>query len=247
GNYIARNSAYWMGGGIYVAGSSRGHIRIAGNTIYRNHTDQWGGGLMIQGTNLDVASNSITHNSAGKTGGGVAVPAGSGSFTANTVAWNEGDGLRIISDSRWRLSRNSIYANSGLGVELEEDGPTPNDEGDADEGANDLQNYPVLSAASSDGASTKIAGTLNSTPNAGFTIEFFANEEVDPSGYGEGQRYVGSTTVTTDADGEAAFEVILPVAVEEPDLITATATSAEGHTSEFSRPVGRRTGRAGRR
>ena len=64
---------------------------------------------------------------------------------------------------------------------------------------------PFLSDASS---SITIEGTLNSTPNTNFTLEFFANAELDPSGYGEGETFLGSTDVTTDANGDASFMVI---------------------------------------
>ena len=65
------------------------------------------------------------------------------------------------------------------------DGPTPNDPLDADTGPNNLQNYPVLTGATQ----TTVAGTLNSTPNTTFTLEFFSNTECDPSGYGEGETF----------------------------------------------------------
>ena len=84
------------------------------------------------------------------------------------------------------------------------------------------------------GEQTYIGGSLNSLPNATYTLDFYANAAADPSGYGEGQRYLGSTSVTTDAAGNASFSVTLPSATASGEWISATATDAGGNTSEFS-------------
>lgn len=96
---------------------------------------------------------------------------------------------------------NAIYANANLGIDLGVDGVDSNDAGDADTGPNNRQNYPVLSSASSNASSTTITGSLNSTPNTQFILDFYASDSCDPSGYGEGGRYLGSDTVTTDGNG----------------------------------------------
>ena len=98
------------------------------------------------------------------------------------------------------IEGNSIFSNGGLGIDLNRDGVTPNDilPGDPDTGPNNLQNFPVLTSVSSSGGTTTINGTLNSTPNTTFRIEFFANDMLDPSGNGEGQIFLGSTSVMTD-------------------------------------------------
>src|SRR5690606_36445649 len=62
----------------------------------------------------------------------------------------------------------------------------------------------------------------------------FANDQPDPSGFGEGRTFVGSTVVMTDADGRAAFAIDLPAAIAPGQFLTATATDAFGNTSEFS-------------
>jgi len=136
---------------------------------------------------------------------------------------------------------NAIYANGphytgGLGIDLGADYVTPNDPGDADTGDNGLQNFPVLTSAQG-GTSTRITGTINSTPNTTLTLDFYANSELDPSGYGEGQRYLGWAKVTTDGNGDASFDVALDGASAGSEYITATATAPDGSTSEFSASV----------
>ena len=91
-----------------------------------------------------------------------------------------------------------------MGIELVEAGPiwgvTTNDGGDGDSGANDLQNFPVLTSATS--GTTTIEGTFNSAPNTEFRLEFFSNSACDPSSHGEGETFIGYTTVVTDGSGD---------------------------------------------
>ena len=56
----------------------------------------------------------------------------------------------------------------------------------------------------------------------------------NPSGYGEGERFFASLTVTTDDTGNAAFTLAVPIAVDVGSFISATATDPSGNTSEFA-------------
>src|SRR5581483_125225 len=78
---------------------------------------------------------------------------------------------------------------------------TQNSPGGPNTGPNALQNYPVLSSAETGASGTTIQGTLNSDANTPFRIEFFANPTADPSGYGQGQTYLGFAMVATDDSG----------------------------------------------
>jgi hypothetical protein len=139
-----------------------------------------------------------------------------------------------------RLSGNSIYDNGEFGIDLMPNtwdfGHTPNDPLDADIfGANELQNHPDIVTAVDDGQSLQIGGNLHSEPQTEFTLEFFASPDCDPSGFGQGQTFLGSTSVVTDAAGNAAFEVTLSVSIAAGSFVSATATrEPEGATSEFS-------------
>jgi parallel beta-helix repeat protein len=103
-------------------------------------------------------------------------------------------------------------------------------------GPNYLQNYPVLASVSS-GAGTLVSGTLNGQKNTQFTVDFFSNPAHDPSGYGQGQTYLGSTTVSTDDNGNVTFAADLAFGNLTGQWITATATDPNGNTSEFSKDV----------
>jgi hypothetical protein len=121
-----------------------------------------------------------------------------------------------------------------LGIDLGASGVTGNDANDADAGANNLQNFPVITTVSSNPSSTTILGTLTSKPNTIYQIDFYSNSAVDPSGNGEGALFLNTTSVTTNASGVATIDVIFPIALPSGRVITATATDPTGNTSEFS-------------
>ncbi len=171
----------------------------------------------------------------------------------NIIAYNTLDGVKISSGSRHSIIGNTVYNNGELGIDLAggtEDGfgVTGNDTDDSDIGANLLQNYPVLSAANTDGGTTiTIDGALVSMANTTFRIEFFASTSADASGFGEAESYLGYVDVSTDVAGGAVFSAPLSVSVAVGEFITATATVIEdpgqvgvddqlayGSTSEFS-------------
>ena len=107
---------------------------------------------------------------------------------------------------------------------------------DDDDGANKLQNYPALDSAGVAAASTTVTGTLTSGLNTTYDIDFYSNPAADvPTGYGEGEVYLGSDSVTTDlVTGVATINKTLPVVVTVGHVVTATATDPDGNTSEFS-------------
>jgi len=160
---------------------------------------------------------------------------GAASGAGNRIAFNSLGGVRMVSGTNNPIRGNSIFSNGGLGINLGLDIVTPNDLGDLDTGPNNLQNFPELSSASSNGSTTIVAGKLSSTTNTTFTLDFFANDTCDPSGNGEGKTYLGSATVTIlPLNLSVNFVVTLPVGVPAGQVITATATDPGGNTSEFS-------------
>jgi hypothetical protein len=158
---------------------------------------------------------------------------GTGPGEGNVIAYNAGSGIRVISGTGNRIVGNVLHSNGGHGIDLLADGVTLNDPGDGDTGPNSLQNYPVLTSVGVR-VNTTVHGTLNSTPNRQFRIEFFWNTVCDPSGFGEGASYLGSVDAMTDAAGGVRFFGTSPL-VNAGAPITATATDlTTGDTSEFS-------------
>jgi hypothetical protein len=201
---------------------------VSGNLI---GTDITGTVPLGNGQNGIAIVLSSTSNTIGGEGG-----------LPNVIAYNGAAGVAIGRDSSDtssgnRVSGNSIHDNGGLGIDLGSDGVTANHACGADKGPNNLQNFPVLTSAVSDGISTRIQGTLDSHPDSTFSIQFFSNLACDPSGYGEGQTFLGETSVSTGSSCKASFNVTLAAGLTG-QVITATATDAAGSTSEFSACVG---------
>ena len=161
-----------------------------------------------------------------------------GTGEANRIAFNETIGVAVDVTARGiTISANKIESNGALGIDLFNQsgaGVTPNDAGDGDNGGNGLQNFPVLQSANIVTGGTVVTGTFNSLSNSQFSLEFFGNPQCDPSGFGEGARFLGSLTVTTNGSGNATFQMTVARAAVGSS-ITATATHlATGNTSEFS-------------
>jgi titin len=243
GNDIGTTAAGWGNAqaGIYVTGAT-GTLITGANVISGNAQS----GITIDGafptTATTIAGNKISAN----TGAGVQIIngatgntiGGSTAGTGNIIASNSGAGVEILGAASVgnQIRGNSIYANGGLGIDLGGDGVTANHVGAA-VGPNNFQNFPVLNAARH-GAITRVVGTLNGLANTTYTLDFYASASADPSGYGQGQRYLGSGQVTTDASGNATFDsnsFAVPLGASlKTEFITATATDPANNTSEFS-------------
>ena len=216
-----------------ISGNAGAGIQLnntTNNQIFGNFigTDISGGLPLGNSGNGISALGSSNNNSIGGT------IAGAG----NTIVFNN-KGISISGGTGNAVLGNSIFSNTGLGIDLSDDGSvTANDPCDVDMGANNLQNFPDLTSAQPAGGNTIITGNLNSTQNTTFRVEFFSSTACDGSGNGEGQVFIGSTSITTPASGcDAVIAVTLSVAVPVGNVITATATDPSNNTSEFSHCV----------
>src|SRR5262249_4495210 len=123
------------------------------------------------------------------------------SGAGNRIAFNvKGVAISGATSNNNAILGNAIFGNSSIGIDLGNDGVTPNDAA-GHNGPNGFQNVPVLTQV----VASTVFGNLHSTPNTQFRIEFFANDAFDPSGSGEGQVFLGFVNVVTDANGFAAF------------------------------------------
>jgi uncharacterized repeat protein (TIGR01451 family) len=214
--------------GIELFNSSIFKKSISNNTI----TNNGGPGIELDGNSeAHIDNNTITGNTTGILINDVST----GRLNLNTISGN-GKGIAVAGSGTGIFVSNNFIFNNGIGFDLANDGVTANDIKDADTGPNNFQNFPILTAVSSTAGITNIQGTLNSTPNTTFRLEFFSNVQCSPSGNGEGQVFLGFNSVTTDIDGNGSFAFTFTgVPVANGSMITATATDPNNSTSEFSR------------
>lgn len=251
------------GGGVFIEARAKSN-GVGGNIIRHNLGD--GVAICCEGTDVNVVSgNFIEFNSghgvritAGAAGtiigalpalpeGGEPLPgniiSGNGEdgvlvlaapttqIAQNTIEGNGGNGARVDGGDV-RVSQNSIFDNVLLGIDVDAEGLTLNDDPDVD-GA---QNYPVLESAIGSSGGATVTGSIDSAAASEYIIEFFASTGCDASGHGEGSTYLGATTLITDDNGHAGFEISLFDLPNDAAIITATSTStmATGDSSEFS-------------
>jgi CSLREA domain-containing protein len=230
GNLISGNTSHgvhiWPSEGRTVTGTTiRGNLigtDVSGTSALGNG----GNGILIRG----FGSGPTTDTSIG----------GSGVPNENTIAFNGADGISIETNGpapenlRNQVRGNAIYSNGTtvqhLGIDLGANGVTANDALDADGGANDLQNFPQFTIQ----VNTTIAGELDSEPSQDYEIDIYSSPACDASGNGEGRAFVETKTVTTDGSGHAIFDTSSDLLPYPGAFVTATATDADGNTSELS-------------
>jgi hypothetical protein len=246
GNWIGLSATTLAAVGNHEAGVT---TTTAGNFItYNVVSGNNGPGILLTGAR--AVNNLVYHNLVGTEyngidsmpngGAGVAITntASSNQISSNTIAFNAGTGVQVGATPNDlctgnAILANGIFANGALGIDLGNDGVTPNQNPDHQPGPNMWQNCPIVNSATSDGTNTTLAGALQSTPNTTFTLQFFVNNALDPSGFGQGERLLYSGQVTTGADGAASLQLLVSGGTPG-QFVTATATDPAGNTSEFS-------------
>jgi ELWxxDGT repeat protein/parallel beta-helix repeat protein len=220
------------GAGNLIAGNDEDGVRVfsgsSGNLIQGNRIGLTG--LGNRGAGVRVTSSTFTASQQPNLIGGTSPGAG------NTITGNATGVIVERSSSRGTVLGNAIFSNDGPGIDLNSDGVTANDPGDGDQGANGLQNFPVLSWALGAPALTRISGLLSSRPGTTYRVELFSSPQADPSGYGEGAVFLGAVAVTTDEVGLGIIVFDGPGNLVG-QVVTGTATDPDGNTSEFSRAL----------
>ena len=214
-----------------------------------------GDGIIVDSANAtedlilgnDIGTDSTGTQPLGNSSDGILITGGASNNTiggttagaANTVAFNGKNGVTVASGTGNVIRGNSIFSNTRLGIDLGGDGVTLNHLKNVGTtgGANNLQNFPVVVSAEPTGSATNVVVNLNSTPNTAFEIDFYASPTCSTAGYGQGQTYLGSESVTTDANGNAVGDTSNPISLGPLAMnvaIAATATDPSNDTSEFS-------------
>ncbi|MCK4421599.1 hypothetical protein KAW48_07355 [candidate division WOR-3 bacterium] len=153
----------------------------------------------------------------------------------NIIAHNGGDGVAVWEDfidninaDENLITLNSIYDNNGLGIDLQNNSVTFNDPADPDSGPNQELNFPVIDSAYYSATFTTIAGTIDIDTDPTQAIVEVFKAIPDPTGYGEGAIYLGSTSPVASGDWS-----IVVTGVNVGDTVTATTSDMYYNTSEF--------------
>jgi IPT/TIG domain/S-layer homology domain len=235
-----------FGVGVYgLSNTVGGTLPWSPNVI----ADNGGGGIDIEsGNGTVVEANFIGTDLSGTIplgnhGPGIGIAAGNvtvgGIGHGNQIAYNtgpNGDGVLVYSGTGDTIRGNSIHDNAAIGIDLGGDGTTANDLCDVDSGANNLQNFPVIASITYGAETTTVTGLLNSAANTTFQIDFYQNPVCSnfPRDFLQGQIYLGTIEVTTDASCKAPFTTSALPGVTAGSRISMTATDPSGNTSEFS-------------
>ena len=139
------------------------------------------------GFNFNTANNIIAGNhigttptnlSKGNTVNGIALSAADGLLTTQNIIGSNNDGVldnvegnliayngnigitstASVDISGNKFSRNSIYSNINLGIDLSANGVSANDDGDVDTGPNELYNFPVIVSSRKVGTDLLVRG-----------------------------------------------------------------------------------------
>jgi hypothetical protein len=256
GNYIGLNAAGTAAvgngdSGIIIFGSNttvgglnagEGNV-VAGNLASAGQTSA---GISTVGNGTVIRGNRLGTNAAGTVAiasGGPGIYArgtnvtigGTAAGAGNVITGHASVGVAVDgSGSSVLISGNSIYGNTGIGIDLGIDGITVNDGAKSAGLPNLLMDYPVFTSASVSGTTLTVAGYVGSAASqstfAGARVEVFIS---DGSGAnGQGKTYLGS--LTADASGNFSGTIANALGLSNGSTaLTGTATDGDNNTSEF--------------
>jgi hypothetical protein len=214
---------------------------ISGNGSHGVFVELASYGATIQGNKIGTA---VGGTALGNSGDGIRSSSSQNVLVLdNTIAFNGGSGFNIPFGTGNELSGNRIHSNGVKAINLGDvPSPVPNDTNDGDGGANNLQNYPVITSVVKNAAAnnTTINWNLDSETASNFAIEFFSNPTA--SATGQATNFLDPATyIPGPAGGSTGAGNFISGNTTIPglhDFITATATRLatapnRGNTSEL--------------
>jgi hypothetical protein len=165
------------------------------------------------------------------------------SVSTSLIIGNGAQGISVDNATlpRVLMQQNRIFGNGGIGADLGDDGPTPNDEAgppyDTDGGPNQLMNYPVITSVQQSGGSTTINGYIKSAANSQVQVELFGNPTLPVNT--EGQTPILAFSDVLDATGFLSFSKVVAGLVDNVSAQMTADTCGDGcvYSSEYSPAV----------
>ena len=234
-NVISGNHARGIGAwASFGSGGAVSDFAIMGNYI---GTDASG---------LSALPNGFPQANAAQFGGGIQVQGGDGGALriggfgageANLIAFNSGSGIAAAADSpdeAFDNRGNAVHHNRGVGranVDVGAPGPTPNDAGDADAGANGVQNWPQVLAANQAGDQLGVTYRVDTdVANAAYPLRVDFHLGVRG---GSGAWLASDSYPAASAGLPRTVVLTLPPGARAIPFVAA-ATDAAGRSSELS-------------
>ena len=222
--------------GNVISGNTQDGVQISDQATVHNR---------VEGNRIGTDATGVGPLSNGRDGVYINFTANSNSITDNTIAFNKLDGILVGNEGLNApggpyntISRNSIHDNGKVGIDLgPADGATPNGNYNSSATSNFMIDHPVLTSVNRYQAGIPgvfVGGTYYSPASQDITLELF----ISKPGSNQGTKYVGTSKFHVDANKATTFLSSLP-SLNMPNgwVVTATATDAQGNTSEFSSPV----------
>jgi len=212
-NLIGKNTT-----GIKLIGLQTGTGKVVGTKIAGNLIGTDGPGSTI---NLGNSGDAISLSD-----GVIKTTIGDVTGT-NTIAYSGQNGVSItgVLSVGNTIAGNNIRNNTGLGILLQN-------------GANGNIASPVITLQTPPTVAVGFtySGFVNGVANTTYTVDFYSSLISDSRS--QGANYLGSTTVTTDANGNIGFTGFTPTQNQTSQgavyVVTATATNINIGTSQFS-------------
>jgi CSLREA domain-containing protein len=228
GPSYARNRQH----GIHVDDGARNTV-VTDNLVVGNGstTVPDGGGIVVEGKL--TTGTVVARNRVGVTLDGTAVPnIGAGiavrfhalgnTIGPGNIVTNQINGIEIGPEAdvdRNTITQNAVWGNTGLGIEVLPAGVNPNGQYQVT-GPNEAAQFPELTSATPSGVSGRACASC--------TVEVFLSD-AGADQFGDGRAYAGTATAAADGSFTAAVS-----GLALGDYVTATATDANGNTSEFA-------------
>jgi hypothetical protein len=232
GNVMSANGTY----GVLIYGTGTTSNVVQGSWI---GTDRSGTvALGNSGSGVDIGDGADWNTIGGATAeaGNLITNNGQGPITNNVFGLAFAVGVQVADDLHIpvgdQITSNRIFGNFGQPIELgyaEVEQVLPNSAFPRT-GPNNFQNYPIVANTGTGQFQGWISGA---SPNTVYCIDVFASAAFRPTGAGEAEDYLGSVEATTDGQGQVTFAVPYTPPPGLP-VLTATATDANGNTSEVS-------------
>jgi parallel beta-helix repeat protein len=238
-NQASMNVIGAAGAGNVISGNNGDGVRLLGagttdNTLFANMI-----GTGSHGSPLGNIGNGVfVQDASGNDIGGVFVTSDSSvAGQGNTISYNFGSGVVVTGAATGdAILSNVIYDNKGIGIDLGDNGITPNDS-QGHTGPNNYIDTPVFGATIA-GTTLEDDAQVSGKNGQTFLVQFFSSDSRDPAnGYSQARSFLGSqvVTITNGTLVSAGFvNLKLPDAAMDDNFILATVTDSNGNTSEFS-------------